>query len=123
MAAPQSPDSHEFRQMRNDVDDGYELLKDVQDSVIRISSTQRLHGNRLTEIQQSVDLAAGRLNRMEDNQRRQAEGLDRLEKRLDGVDGRLDGLDGRLEDLDGRLGRIEGTQQEILDLLRGRPAG
>ena len=109
--------------MRHDVDDVYDLLSTTDKTLGTVWAVQRRHGNRLDEIQQTLDLHSGRLDRMEDNQRRQAEGLDRLEKRLDGVDGRLDGLDGRLEDLDGRLGRIEGTQQEILDLLRGRPAG
>jgi len=134
MAALQSPDDHEFRQMRNDVDDSYELLKDLQDSLIKVSSTQRLQGNRLHEIQQSVDLQSGRLNRMEDNQRRQGERLGRVEGRLDAVDGRLGRIEdtqgqqgerlGRIEDTQGqqgeRLGRMEETQQQILDLLRGR---
>lgn len=137
MASPESPDPREWRQMRNDVDDGNDLLRSVQDSVIRISSTQRLHSNRLNEIQQSVDLAAGRLDRMEDNQRRQGERLGRVEGRLDGIDGRLnrmeerqgqqDELLGRIEDSQGqqseRLGRMEKTQEQILDLLRGRPTG
>ena len=70
--APRAWIRREWRQMRNDVDDGYSLLKRLDESITKVSSTQRLHGNRLHEIQQSVDLAAGRLDRMEDNQRLQA---------------------------------------------------
>ena len=75
---PQSIDPREWRQMRNDVDDGYSLLKRLDESITKVSSTQRLHGNRLHEIQQSVDLAAGRLDRMEDNQRLQAARLSHI---------------------------------------------
>ena len=123
MVAPDSAESREFRQMRNDVDDGYALHESIGKSVTTISATQRRHGNRLEEIQQSVDLQSGRLDRMEDNQRQQAARLGRVEGRLDGVEGRLDSVDGRLEGMDGRLGRMEGTQQQILELLRGRPGG
>ena len=56
MVAPDSAESHEFRQMRNDVDDGYALLESIEKSVTTISATQRRHGNRLEEIEQSVDL-------------------------------------------------------------------
>jgi len=123
MVAPDSAESREFRQMRNDVDDGYALLESIGKSVTTISAMQRRHGNRLEEIQQSVDLQSGRLDRMEDNQRQQAARLGRVGGRLDGVEGRLDSVDGRLEGMDGRLGRMEGTQQQILELLRGRPGG
>ncbi len=123
MVAPDSAESREFRQMRNDVDDGYALLESIGKSVTTISATQRRHGNRLEEIQQSVDLQSGRLDRMEDNQRQQAARLGRVEGRLEGVDNRLEGVDSRLEGVDSRLERIEDTQQQILDLLRGRPTG
>jgi DNA-binding FrmR family transcriptional regulator len=126
MASPESPDSREFRQMRHDVDDVFVLLTAVEKAVDGTSKTlgtvwgvQRRHGNRLEEIQQSLDLQTGRLDRMEDNQRHQGERLGRVEGRLDGVEGRLDGIDGRLEGVGGRLGRIEDTQQQILALLRG----
>ena len=78
MAAPESPDSREFRQMRNDVDDSYALLESVAKSINTISATQRRHSNRLEEVQQSLDLQAGRLDRMEDNQRQQAGRLERV---------------------------------------------
>jgi chromosome segregation ATPase len=139
MASPENPDSREFRQMRHDVDDAYRLLTVVQKTVEGTRETlgtvwavQRRHGTRLEEIQQSLDLQAGRLDRMEDTQRQQGERLGRVEGRLDGVDGRLEGVEGRLEGVEGRLegveGRLEGvdgrleriadTQQQILDLLR-----
>ena len=85
MVAPDSAESREFRQMRDDVDDGYALLESIGKSVTTISATQRRHGNRLEEIQQSVDLQSGRLDRMEDNQRQQAARLGRVEGRLEGV--------------------------------------
>lgn len=98
MAAP-DPDSREFRQMHHDVDDVYGLLDATKDkldetrtTVGTIWSVQRRHGNRLEEIQQSLDLQSGRLDRMEDNQRQQGE----------------------------RLGGVEGRLEEILTLLRGR---
>jgi septation ring formation regulator EzrA len=133
MVAPQSPESREFRQMRHDVDDVFVLLTAVEKAVDGTRETlgtvwgvQRRHGNRLEEIQQSLDLQTGRLDRMEDNQRQQGEHLGRVESRLEGIDGRLDGVDGRLEGVEGtlegvggRLGRIEDTQQQILALLRG----
>ena len=120
MASPERPDSREFRQMRHDVDDVYGLLKGVDKSITTISATQRRHSNRLEEIQTSLDLQNGWLNRMEDNQRAQSQRLDGMEGRLEGVDTRLEGVDTRLEGVDTRLERMEHTQEEILTLLRGR---
>ena len=112
MASPEG--RREFRQMRHDVDDIYALLDATSAAVSTISATQRRHSNRLEEVQQSLDLQSGRMDRVEDNQRQQGERLGRVEGRLGGVEGRLSGVDGRLE-------RIEETQQQILDLLRARP--
>jgi septation ring formation regulator EzrA len=119
MASPESPDSREFRQMRHDVDDVFVLLTAVEKAVDGTRETlgtvwgvQRRHGNRLEEIQQSLDLQTGRLDRMEDNQRHQGEGLGRVE-------GRLDRMEDNQRDQRDRLGRIEDTQQQILALLRG----
>jgi hypothetical protein len=119
MVAPQSPESREFRQMRHDVDDVFVLLTAVERAVDGTRETlgtvwgvQRRHGNRLEEIQQSLDLQTGRLDRMEDNQRHQGEGLVRVE-------GRLDRMEDNQRDQGDRLGRIEDTQQQILALLRG----
>ena len=144
MAAPESPQSREFRQMRHDVDDVYRLLTDTnelaqssREAIGAVWNGQRRHGTRLEEIQQALDLQNMRMDRMEDTQRAQGDRLGRVEGRLgdidqrldgvdqrfDGVDQRFDGVDQRFDGLDGRLERIEGTQQEILDLLRGRPTG
>ena len=112
MASPEG--RREFRQMRHDVDDIYALLDATSAAVSTISATQRRHTNRLEEVQQSLDLQSGRMDRVEDNQRQQGERLGRVEGRLGGVEGRLGRVDGRLE-------RIEKTQQQILDLLRARP--
>jgi chromosome segregation ATPase len=112
MAAP-DPDSREFRQMRHDVDDVYGLLEGVDNSITTISATQRRHGNRLEEIQQSLDLQSGRLNRMEDTQRQQAGRLGRVETRLGGIEETQ-------QEQGERLGRVEGRLDEILTLLRGR---
>jgi septation ring formation regulator EzrA len=119
MVAPQSPESRAFRQMRHDVDDVFVLLTAVEKAVDGTRETlgtvwgvQRRHGNRLEEIQQSLDLQTGRLDRMEDNQRHQGEGLGRVE-------GRLDRMEDNQRDQRDRLGRIEDTQQQILALLRG----
>jgi hypothetical protein len=69
MASPESSQSREFRQMRHDVDDIYALLDTTSTAVTTVSATQRRHTNRLEEIQQSLDLQTGRLDRIEDNQR------------------------------------------------------
>lgn len=96
------PDPREFRQMRHDVDDVYELLDGIQKSITTLSTTQRRHTNRLEEIQQSLDLHNGRLDRIDDTQRR---GLDRLTA------------------LEAGQHRLEEGQREILDAIRGRPTG
>ena len=64
MTAPQSPDSREFRQMRHDVDDVYDLLSTTDKTLGTVWAVQRRHGNRLDEIQQTLDLHSGRLDRM-----------------------------------------------------------
>ena len=112
MASPETPDSREFRQMRHDVDDVYDLLTTTSKRLDTVWGVQRRHGNRLEEIQQALDLQTGRLDRMEDNQRHQGEGLLRVE-------GRLDRMEDNQRDQRDRLGRIEDTQQQILALLRG----
>ena len=106
MASPEVP-GRELRQMRHDIDDVYGLLDGVDKSIITISATQRRHGNRLEEVQQSLDLQSGRLDRIEDVQRKQTERLGRVE-------------DNQQEQGE-RLGRVEGRLDEILTLLRGRP--
>ena len=134
MAAPESPQSREFRQMRHDVDDVYELLTVVQqtadsthEAVGAIKHAVWRHDTRFEEVQRTLDRQAVRADRTEDNQRRQAERLGRMETRLGGIEEsqqeqgeRLTGVEGRLEGVDNRLERMEHTQQEILTLLRGR---
>jgi hypothetical protein len=95
MASPQSPDPREWRQMRNDVDDGYDLLKKVQESVTTIAATQQVHSTRIEEIQQTLVLHSEQFDRIEVLQGQQGE----------------------------RLDSIEELQEQILDLLRGRPTG
>ena len=149
MAAPESPQSREFRQMRHDVDDVYRLLTETnelaqssREAIGAVWNGQRRHGTRLEEIQQALDLQNMRADRMEDTQRTQGDRLGRVEgqlsdinhrlesvdQRLDGVevpalrrsiDQRFDGVDQRFDGLDGRLERMEDTQQQILALLRG----
>jgi chromosome segregation ATPase len=126
MASPEGPDSREFRQMRHDVDDAYRLLTVVQKTVESTRETlgtvwavQRRHGTRLEEIQQSLDLQAGRLDRMEETQHQQGERLGRVEGRLDGVDGRLEGVEGRLGGVEGRLEGVDGRLEGVDGRLEG----
>jgi chromosome segregation ATPase len=142
MAAPESPQSREFRQMRHDVDDVYRLLTETnelaqssREAIGAVWNGQRRHGTRLEEIQQALDLQNMRTDRMEDTQRTQGDRLGRVEghlrdinqrlesvdQRFDGVNQRFDGVDKRFDGLDGRLERMEDTQQQILALLR-RPS-
>ncbi len=86
MASPEVP-GREFRQMRHDIDDVYGLLDGVDKSIITISATQRRHGNRLEEIQQSLDLQSGRLDRIEGVQQAQGERLDEILTLLRGRSG------------------------------------
>lgn len=58
-------------QMRHDLDDLYELMSQVNNSQTRISGVLLRHNNRFEELQQTLDLHSGRLDRIEDNQRRQ----------------------------------------------------
>ncbi len=62
-------------QMRHDLDDLYELMSQVNNSQTRISGVLLRHNNRFEELQQTLDLHSGRLDRIEDNQRRQFEHL------------------------------------------------
>ena len=137
MAAPESPQSREFRQMRHDVDDVYRLLTETnelaqssREAIGAVWNGQRRHGTRLEEIQQALDLQNMRADRMEDTQRTQGDRLGRVEgrladinQRLESVDQRFDGVDQRFDGLDGRLERMEDTQQQILALLRGPSEG
>jgi septal ring factor EnvC (AmiA/AmiB activator) len=63
---------HKLGQMHRDLDDLYELISQGQ---ARITGTLMRHHNRLEELQQTLDLHNGRLDRIEDNQRRQFDQL------------------------------------------------
>jgi septal ring factor EnvC (AmiA/AmiB activator) len=76
MASPEF--EHRVSQLRHDVDDVYELLDRTNKTVATISATQQRHGNRLEEIQSSLDLTVGRLDRLEQNQRDQGDKLDAI---------------------------------------------
>jgi chromosome segregation ATPase len=103
MASPEI--QRRVSQLRHDMDDVYTLLDATNQTVATVASTQRRHSFRLEEIQQSLDLTVGRLDRMEQAQHR-------LEQSMEATADRLD--------------RLEQTQQEqsvkldaILDILRG----
>jgi chromosome segregation ATPase len=93
---------HKLGQMRHDLDDLYELVSQGQ---ARITGTLMRHHNRLEELQQTLDLHNGRLDRIEDNQRRQSE--------------RLDGIVGRLTGIEDYQRRQSDQLAEILGVLRG----
>lgn len=58
-------------QIRHDLDDLYELMSQVDQSQTRTAGVLQRHNNRFEELQQTLDLHGGRLDRIEDNQRRQ----------------------------------------------------
>ncbi len=61
---------HKVSQIRHDLDDLYELMSQVEKNQTRTAGVLHRHGNRLDELQQTLDLHSGRLDRLEDNQRR-----------------------------------------------------
>jgi ABC-type transporter Mla subunit MlaD len=73
MASPEI--QRKVGQLRHDVDDVYELLDGTNELVTKIAGTQQRHGARLEEIQQTLDLTVGLMDRIEDTQRRQYETL------------------------------------------------
>jgi septal ring factor EnvC (AmiA/AmiB activator) len=60
---------HRVNQIHHDLDDLYELMSQVDQSQTRIAGILLHHNNRLDELQQTLDLHGGRLDRIEDNQR------------------------------------------------------
>ncbi|MGH3686689.1 MAG: hypothetical protein ACRDRU_11395 [Pseudonocardiaceae bacterium] len=66
---------HKVSQIRHDLDDLYELMSHVEASQNRMAGALLRHNNRFEELQQTLDLQGGRLDRIEDNQRRQFEHL------------------------------------------------
>jgi chromosome segregation ATPase len=69
-------------QVRHDIDDLYELQSAANDSLTKLNGRQHRLENRLGEVQQTLDLQGGRLDRIEDNQRRQSQQLDGLAEQL-----------------------------------------
>lgn len=66
---------HRGSQIRHDLDGLYELMSQVEQSQIGVEGVLRRHNNRFEELRQTLDLHGGRLDRIEDNQRRQFEYL------------------------------------------------
>lgn len=106
-----APDPRMMNQLRHDVDDVYVLVDETNRTVSALAATQRRHGVRLEEIQQTLDLHGGRLDRL-------VEGQQQAAVRFDGIDGRLDGMDTRFDGMDTRFDRMEESQRQIIDLLR-----
>ena len=105
MASPEI--QRKVGQLRHDVDDVDELVDGTNELVTKIAGTQQRHGTRLEEIQQALDLTVGRMDRIEDTQRRQYETLNL----------RYETLDSRYETLNAKL-------DDIVALLRGnQPTG
>lgn len=91
-------------QIRHDLDDLYELMSQVDRSQTRISGVLHRHNNRFEELQQTLDLHGG--------------GLDRMDGRLDRMDGRLD----RIEDNQRlQFEHLSAQMADIVGVLR-RPA-
>lgn len=112
-----APDPRVLRQLRHDVDDVYGVVDATNQTVAAIAATQRRHSTRLEEIQQTLDLQSGQLQRLDDLQRVvEAQG-----GRLDEQSGLLAAQGGRLDEQSGHLERIEDLQLQILDLLRTGP--
>ncbi|MGH3916589.1 MAG: hypothetical protein ACRDTC_24735 [Pseudonocardiaceae bacterium] len=60
---------HKVSQIRHDLDDLYELMSQVERSQIRTAGILQRHSNRFEELQQTLDLHGGRLDRIEHSQR------------------------------------------------------
>jgi chromosome segregation ATPase len=114
---------HKVSQIRHDLDDLYELMSQVQQSQTRTESVLHHHGNRLAELQQSLDLhsgrfdrVGGRLDRIEDNQHQAGDRLDRIEDNQHQAGDRLD----RIEDNQRQqFDHLSAQMTEILSVLHG----
>ena len=104
MSAPDS--ERRIRQLRHDVDDVYDIVDATSKKAISIHTVQRRHGLRLDEIQQSLDMHTGRLDRLEAGQQR--------------LDDRMGGLEDRMGGLETRMGGVESKLDEVIDLLKAR---
>ncbi|MCX4097223.1 hypothetical protein [Nocardia sp. alder85J] len=148
-----SPTHHKERaaQLRNDVDDMYQLLADTNASVHRahaairgldmnvrryqkvngqqfgiLTATLRQHGRRLDGMDARFDAIDKRLastdSRLENLEGR----LEHVEDRLENLEGRLEHVESRLEHVEGRLERVEGRLERVdsqLEEFNGRLGG
>ena len=69
-------------QVRHDIDDLYALQTTANNALNTLTGQQRRLANRVDEVQQTLDLHGGRLDRIQDNQRRQSEQLAELSDQL-----------------------------------------
>ena len=69
-------------QVRHDIEDLYALQTTANDALNTLQGQQRRLTNRVEDVQQTLDLHGGRLDRIEDNQRRQTEQLAALSDQL-----------------------------------------
>lgn len=69
-------------QVRHDIEDLYALQTTANDVLNTLQGQQRRLTNRVEDVQQTLDLHGGRLDRIEDNQRRQTEQLAALSDQL-----------------------------------------
>ncbi|MGH3910619.1 MAG: hypothetical protein ACRDRM_07280 [Pseudonocardiaceae bacterium] len=85
---------HKVSQIRHDLDDLYELMSQVEQNQTRAAGVLHRHGIRLEELQQTLDLHGGRIDR----------------------------IDGRIDRIDGHLDRIEDNQRQQFDHLSAQIA-
>lgn len=69
-------------QVRHDIEDLYDLQTSANNSLTKLNGRQHRLETRVEEVQQTLDLQGGRLDRIEDNQRRQSRQLDGLAEQL-----------------------------------------
>ncbi|MBA2323810.1 MAG: hypothetical protein M3Z25_04005 [Actinomycetota bacterium] len=79
-------------QVRHDVEDLYQLQASANATLSKIGGSQLRLTNRVDEVQQTLDLHGGRLDRIEDNQRRQSQQLDGFATQLTEILAALRGL-------------------------------
>lgn len=105
-AQPDPP--HKVSQIRHDLDDLYELMSQVNQQQTRTSGVLHRHGNRLEELQQTLDLHSGRLDRIEDNQRRMQDNQHQMQDNLHRVE----------HNQSQQFAHLSAQMTEILDMLR-----
>lgn len=76
-------------QASHDIDDLYELQAVAKDSLNKLAGQQQRLGNRVEEVQQTLGLHGGRLDRIEGNQGRQSDRLEAMSGQLTQVSEQL----------------------------------